>query len=444
MKKTWLLGLGFFGISLTWGLYNAFVPLFLDDFIKSVFVIGFLMTIDNYFGLFLQPIIGRKSDKTDTKLGKRMPYLAIGIPLAAAFCILIPFYQNESLIKIIGVPISNAVSFIINVEPSLALLVFAMVLMNISMALYRSPTVSLMPDITEPEKRTQANGIINLMGGIGSIMAFSIGSFLYDQHITYPFIFAAIMSVFSLFMLLNFIKEKQLSLHYKNENQQQPEHVVDQVRQALSDKLGRTAKAKAALAKYRFEWTPATILLLLAIYFWFFSYQGIEALFTLYGTNRLGLTDGQAGFMLTFFSLAFLAAAIPAGLLGKKYGKKNTILFGVIGLMIIFGITGFITDIMTVRILLIFGGVFWACININSYPFVISLGRESSIGTRTGIYYIASSLAALTSPVLMGLFVDMIGYNYLFMFGTAGLAFALLFLSFVNPKEYSHEQQVIK
>jgi len=436
VKKTWLLGLGFFSISLTWGLYNAFVPLFLDDFIKSAMVIGFLMTIDNYFGLFLQPIIGRQSDNTNTKLGKRMPYLVIGIPLAAIFCMFIPFYKNEFLITYIGQPLANAFSLIRDVEPSLALLVFAMVLMNISMALYRSPTVSLMPDITEPEKRTQANGIINLMGGLGSIMAFSIGSFLYNLNITYPFMFSALMSFFALGMLLKFIKERQLSIHYQSRTKAVDDNVIEQVTHAITDRIGRLTRLKEALKKYRLEWTPATILLLLAIYFWFFSYQGIEALFTLYGTNRLGLTDSQAGFMLTFFSLAFLAAAIPAGFLGKKFGKKTTILLGVIGLMLVFSIIGFITNILAIRLLLILGGVFWAFININSYPFVISLGKESSIGTRTGIYYIASSLAALSSPVIMGKFVDLIGYTYLFALGAGGLAIALLFLVIVNPNEH--------
>lgn len=438
MKKVWLLGLGFFSISLTWALYNAFVPLFLDDFIASVALVGFLMTIDNYFGLFLQPIIGRQSDKTNTKIGKRMPYLALGIPLAAIFCMLIPMYKSELLVSYIGEPLSNALGFMGDINPNLTLLVIFMVLMNISMALYRSPTVSLMPDITPSEKHTQANGIINLMGGIGSILAFSIGSLLYDINITFPFILSAVLSLFSLFMLLHFIKEKQLSVHYtKSENIHNPitDDVMIHVQEAATSRATRLSNMRAALTKYRLEWTRSTVLLLLAIYFWFFSYQGIEALFTLYSTNRLGLTDGQSGFMLTFFSLSFLAMAIPAGILGKKIGKKKTILIGVTGLIFVFGITGFITDILLVRILLIFGGMFWAFININSYPFVISLGKESSIGTRTGIYYIASSLAALSSPVLMGFFVDLFGYDYLFAFATIGLTLALLFVSLVNPNE---------
>jgi MFS family permease len=111
------------------------------------------MIIDNYIALFLQPYIGQKSDRTYTRFGRRMPYLLIGIPMAALFFALIPFHT------------------------SLLTLIILMVCMNLSMAIFRSPTIALMPDITPESKRTKANGIINFMGGCGVILAFSAGSF---------------------------------------------------------------------------------------------------------------------------------------------------------------------------------------------------------------------------------------------------------------------------
>lgn len=402
MKKTWLLGFGFFSISLTWGLYNAFVPLFLDNYIKSIAMIGFLMTIDNYFGLILQPLIGRISDKTNTKIGKRMPFLLIGMPLAAIFGAMIPL------------------------QDSYALLIMFMILMNLSMSLYRSPTVSLMPDITEPSKRTQANGIINLMGGIGSIFAFTVGSKLYDEHVALPFLTSSILTLVCLCILLFFIRERRDALEYVPLVQQNTEKKSHERVWGRPHTLLRLAKKD--LSTYSQEWTLPTMLLLGAIYFWFFSYQGIEALFTLYGTKQLNLTDSQASFSLAFFSLAFVAAAIPAGYLGHKYGKKKIIMLGVIGLILLFAMISTVDTLMTLRLLLLIGGIFWALININSYPFVIALGKESSIGTRTGIYYIASSLAALSSPPLMGLIVDLLGYSSLFYVASGGMLLALLFL----------------
>lgn len=194
------------------------------------------------------------------------------------------------------------------------------------------------------------------------------------------------------------------------------------------------AAAKRELKPYALEWTLPTILLLGAIYFWFFSYQGIEALFTLYATEELSLSDSQASMSLAFFSVAFVAAAIPAGYLGAKLGKKQVISFGIIGLMILFVVISFVNDMTTLRTLLLLGGICWALININSYPFVISLGKQSSIGTRTGIYYIASSLAALSSPPLMGLFMDRLGYSSLFFVAAGGMLLALGFIIFVKDR----------
>jgi len=427
MKKTWLLGLGFFSISLTWGLYNAFVPLFLDKFLKSTALIGFMMTIDNYFGLFLQPLIGRKSDRTHTRIGKRMPYLLIGMPLAALFTALIPLHTN----------ISVAFNKLFQFDTSFWLLLTFMILMNLSMAFYRSPTVALMPDLTPSHKRTQANGVINFMGGIGSILAFAGGSMLYEKHIALPFFSSAVVTLICLLLLLYFIKEQRDALEYKpyvkprpSDDHQHPYRIWGRPHQLLR-------KVKKEWKTYSLEWNVPTIFLLLAIYFWFFSYQGVEALFTLYGTKELGLSDGQATFSLAFFSLAFVIAAIPAGLLGRKYGKRQIIVFGVAGLLLCFATISFVNSLLTLRMLLMIGGVFWAMININSYPFVVALGKESSIGTRTGIYYIASSLAALSSPPLMGLFVDLLGYSSLFIVASIGMGIALLCILSVKDKGIS-------
>lgn len=388
MRKTWLLGLGFFSISITWALYNAFVPLFLDNYLKSAAMIGFMMTIDNYFAMFLQPWIGHRSDKTRSKYGRRMPYLLIGMPLGAVFATLIPLHTG------------------------FVTLVIFMVLMNLSMSIFRSPTVALMPDITPESNRTKANGVINFMGGLGSILAFGIGSPLYKVAPYLPFLCAGLIMLISMVILKSFIKEPVLLAGYgggsgnpfrTQEPAQRPIRIKDQ--------LDRT-----------------TLFILGAIFFWFVAYQGVEALFTLYGTKYIGMSDNEAAFSLTFFSLAFLAFALPSGWLGAKYGKKRIIAIGVLGLFVIFGSLVFVQSVLLLRTLLIVGGLFWACININSYPWIVATGREESIGTRTGIYYFVSSLAAVSSPPVLGLIIDQFGYPALFVSASLGMLLASLCL----------------
>ncbi|THF73714.1 SLC45 family MFS transporter [Cohnella fermenti] len=382
MKKTWLLGFGFFSISITWALYNGFVPFFLDNYLKSTALIGFMMTIDNYFALFLQPWIGSRSDKTFTRFGRRMPYLLFGMPLAAVFVVLIPLHT------------------------SFVTLVLFMVLMNLAMSLYRSPTVALMPDLTPEAQRTKANGIINFLGGIGGILAYGVGSILYDADKTLPFVAAACVTILSMTILYRTIDERRdIAVPIEREKER---------------------------IRWRSEWDRTTLLLLGAIFFWFVSYQGVEALFTLYGEHHLGLSESAAAFSLTFFSLFFVLFAIPSGWLGNRFGKKRTIMIGVCGLLVVFALVPFVESLLPLRLLLALGGAFWACININSYPFIVSMGGEGSIGARTGIYYLASSLAAISSPPLLGLVIDGFGYGSLFVCAAGGMLVALIFLSLVK------------
>ncbi|WP_438349062.1 SLC45 family MFS transporter [Paenibacillus sp. FA6] len=387
MKRTWLLGFGFFSISITWALYNAFVPLFLEHYVQSIAVVGFLMTIDNYFALFLQPWIGNRSDRTRTRYGRRIPFLLIGMPFAAIFTAIIPFHTG------------------------LFTLLLFMILMNLSMSLYRSPTVALMPDITPENGRTKANGIINFMGGVGSIIAFGVGSMLYNVHQSAPFIAASIVTLICLLVVSRSIKEERDGVNLQTETS----IVNKKPRISLKSQLDRT-----------------TVFLLTAIFFWFVAYQGVETLFTLYGKNHLGLSEGDAVFSLAFFSVAFVLFAIPSGFMGKRFGKKKMIVIGICGLFVVFALVTFVKDLLMLRVVLLIGGMFWACININSYPFIISTGKEESIGTRTGLYYLVSSLAAISSPPLLGQMIDSFGYSILFYCASASMLVALAFMLMVR------------
>jgi maltose/moltooligosaccharide transporter len=383
MKKTWLLGFGFFSISIGWSLYNGFVPFFLNNYLESTALIGFLMTIDNYFALFIQPYIGNRSDRTITRFGRRMPYLMIGIPIAALFYALIPFHI------------------------SLMTLILFMVCMNLSMAIFRSPTIALMPDITPESKRTKANGVINFMGGLGAILAFSAGSMLYNIDESLPFLAVSAIFLVALWVIFRNINEKQDAI---------PNSIV-----VTSQKFD-----------YKKELNSATFFLLAAIFFWFIAIQGMEALFTLYGVNELGLSQSASAFSLAFFSLSFVLSSIPSGILGAKYGEKKMILVGVIGLVFVFFLLSFVESVISLRVILLVGGMFWACININAYPFIVSTGNANSYGTRTGLYYFVSSLAAIISPPTLGLLIDFLGFGVLFYAAAGSMIFALTCLLRVN------------
>ncbi len=369
--KIFLLGLGFFGVSVIWSIYNAYVPVFLaDKFLMVAGFIGMFMTLDNIAAFFIQPAVGAWSDRLRTKIGRRMPFILIGAPLAA--------------VAFIFLPIAN----------SLILFLVAAVVLLLSMAIWRTPVVALMPDITPSEKRSQANGIINLMGGLGSIIAFLGGATLYEMNPTFPFYLGAGLVVLSAILVFLFIKEPKVYEETKEEVE----------RPNLFKSIGQIFKEK----------DKSAMLILSAIFFWFIAYNGIEAFFTLYGVNYLGITVSDASRLLGQMSLLFVIFALPAGFIGARFGRRRTILVGIflmaVGVLAIYRLpnatlTTLIThlpvlgDIPVLGLILMFLGIAWSLININSLPMVVDMTDAIHIGTYTGLYY-PSRPAAILGPIL--------------------------------------------
>ncbi|MBM3144504.1 MAG: SLC45 family MFS transporter [Chloroflexi bacterium] len=379
--KIFLLGLGFFGVSVIWSVYNAFVPIFLADrFGLAPAWIGFFMTLDNIAALLIQPPVGAWSDRLRTPIGRRMPFILIGAPIGAiAFGI---------------IPIAAVLPLFVACTSTLLL----------SMALWRTPVVALMPDITPSPKRSQANGIINFMGGLGAIIAFLIGSKLYSQNPAFPFWMGSGLVILSAILVFIFIKEPK---EYE-ETEKQPDMFAS-LREVWND------PEKSALR------------LFLAIFFWFVGYNAIEAFFTLYSVNQLKLNEADGAAILGHLSLLFVLFALVSGFIGSRVGRRVTISIGLILLVLLIGAMFVLpSDLLanpltklpvlgTVRVIslfMMFAGIAWALININSLPMVVDMVEDARIGTFTGLYYLFSTLAAIAGPNVNGLIIQMSGRNY--------------------------------
>ncbi len=242
------------------------------------------MTFDNIAAIFIQPPVGAWSDRLRTKIGRRMPFILIGAPIGA-----IAF----GLIPIAAVP---------------ALFVACTSTLLLSMAFWRTPVVALMPDITPSQYRSQANGIINLMGGVGTIIASLVGSTLYEINIAFPFWMGSVLVVLAAALVFIFIKEPK---QYE-EGVKEPD-MFQSLKEVAQD------KDKSGLR------------ILLAIFFWFLAYTGIEAFLTLYATKQLGISEGDAGRMMGHIGLFFVLFALVAGMLGSRIGRRITISIGIVG-----------------------------------------------------------------------------------------------------------------
>lgn len=405
--KTFVLGLGFFGVSVIWSVYNAYVPLFLaNKYAMASGFIGIFMTLDNIAALFIQPSVGAWSDRLRTRLGRRMPFILVGAPIAA--------------VSFAFLPVVN----------SLALFFMAAVALLLSMAIWRTPVVALMPDITPSKYRSQANGIINLMGGLGAIIAFLGGASLYEKNPDYPFWLGSGLVIIAAVLVFIFVREPKT---YEESGEAEPS-LTDSVKELFKE------KDKSAL------------LILGAIFSWFVAYAGIEAFFTLFGTQYLGYTGADAARLLGQLSLLFVIFALPAGYIGAAIGRRRTIMIGIVGmglciislfilpldtLKIVLATVPVLKNIPVVGVILMATGIAWAMININSLPMVVDMTDSSRIGTYTGLYYLFSTLAAIVGPIMYGWIIELANnqYNTVMLVSPIFMVLAFVCMAFVKRGE---------
>ena len=387
-KKTLIIGLGFFTVSIIWGIYNIKMPLYLKDLNFSGVAVGSVMTIDNIFAIIFLPLFGALSDRTNTRYGRRMPFLLVGIPLSAIAFFLIPFMQHNLL-----------------------LLMSTVIAMNFFMSIYRAPTVALMPDLTPRPLRSKANGIINFMGGVGSVVIFLISGFLINVNEFYPFAAGTLILIVIIILMYNLVRE--------------PKEIEDEkvVEVTETDTAGEKGKVLSL------------VFLLLAIFFWFTGFNAIETFFSTYGQEVLKISVSQTSFLLAAFSGMFLIFAIPSGIIATKIGRKKVILTGLVVLLGVFLSLIFVKSILPISALLAVGGISWALININSYPMVVEMTANKGIGKYTGYYYFFSMLAAIVSPILFGFLKDLLGDSLLFVYSSVALVIAFFFMMLVKHGE---------
>jgi maltose/moltooligosaccharide transporter len=371
--KTFILGFGFLGISLIWPIFNNFVPIFLkEDFALSAGVIGFIMTWDNYLNMFVQPIVGERSDHTRTRIGRRKPWMLVGAPLAAVFFIAVPAMRSA-----VGI-------------------MFAILFTNIAMALFRAPTIALLGDLFPAQQRSTANGVINLMGGLGAIAAFLIGGALYQSGRIAPFVFGSVVLLAAIGVVLLFVREPEVPQEIEQEAAGMG--FVDNLSQVLraSDRSG--------------------LLILLAILCWFMGYNALETWISSFGKFSLGINEGRMAILTSGLALMFVIFAVPSGLLATRFGRKRIILIGIAGLLLLFFYGLVVNSEIMLIALLVPAGFFWALINVNSLPMIYDVGGENQIGAFTGLYYFASNIAAVAGPQVVGILIQFTGDNYRIMF----------------------------
>lgn len=397
--------------------------------------IGIIMTFDNIFGVIFQPTFGKLSDNTHSRFGKRRPYVIYGAPVSAILFALIPIIA----LKVGSLPLTM-----------LFIIMFVFV-----MSLWRAPVVALMPDLTPNELRSEGNAVINLMGGIGGALGLVAGTIVtviycavtganskaadWDEYVTFPYVFllGSVIMIIGMLVVLFFVKEPDSRVKLKAEQNQ----IADEkARREAEKKAIKEEKAKRKAEKLTKGERVSLIFMLAGLFFLFCGTNAISTFFALFAAEVLHKTTAQATVMTTAFAAASAVAAIPAGYLGKKFGRKKTILGGLFIFIAAFGAYLLTQNLgidalsgALIWVALIVGGAANMFITVNTLPLVLEIGGMDKVGTFTGYYYTATFSAQIATPIIYGI-VRMFTGTYMSLFYYCPVAFILSLLCILVVK----------
>lgn len=409
-KQTIFIGLAFMGITSFWQVYDTIVPLILKNtFFMEETLTGVIMALDNILAIILLPLFGAWSDKIDTPLGKRTPFIIVGTLLSASIMLLIPIADKQQ----------NFILFLLALGAVL-----------ISMGLYRSPAVALMPDLTPPALRSQGNAVVNVMGAVGSLYALVMIHFLVSNEIradyTNLFLSISFILIFALVLLLLTIREKKLlekiQLEYGS-------FVAEDYEQEQNGEFSPAVKKSLTFA-------------LIALVCYYMSFNGITTAFSRYAQEVLGLIGGEFATSLMLVAITAFICYVPLGVLASKIGRKRVIATG----FLVMGISFFIVSLFDyyhpiLNILLVTGSAGGAAVGVNIFPVIIDMCSAQDVGKYTGLYYTFSMSAQIATPICSGFLMEHVSYLTLFPYAGTFALFGFVAMLFVHHGNAVPEQK---
>lgn len=401
-KRTFFIGLAFLSICAFWQMYDNIIPLILQQtFHLNETITGAIMAADNVLAVFLLPMLGSLSDKVDTKWGRRTPFIVVGTALAVVLMLLLPVADRTQ---------------------NLALFVVSLFFLLISMGLYRSPAVALMPDLTPKPLRSQANAIINLMGAVGGVYTLVLISLLLkgDGKPDYMPVFlgVAFIMVAAVVLLVLTIREKKLAALVEAENlsEESEEEVIADTTGELAPEVKKSLK-----------------MILLSIFLWFAAYNAVTTAFSRYATTVWKMEGGGFANCLMVATVAAIIGYIPIGYISARIGRKKTIQGGLVLMFLSYFAAIFFNQYHpAINIGFAMIGVGWAAISVNSLPMVVEMCSSGDVGKYTGLYYTFSMSAQIFTPILSGALLQYVSYRTLFPYACVFTVAAMVTMSMVH------------
>jgi len=390
LGKMIVLGSGWFGVNFFWGFHSAAMPLFLRDFTDLKFKISLVLSLAGVTGCILPPLAGYFSDRTHGRFGRRAPYIFIGM-LGVLLCVA-------------GLPHMGAFTGVA--------LVAGMMYSFIGIA--QSPYLSLLPDVTPPGQRSTASGAMNLLGSLGLITYFVIGSGMWDKHPLAVFNIVALVSFVPSLITIIFIKEP-------NVTETERANAIDFIEYVRG--VVKETRAMTFLAAH---------------FFWWLAFWMVSTFVTLFAVEVFRVSEGASMLAQLTFSIVSTLLVLPLGMAGDRFDRKKIlscmILFWA-GVQILMALSQSFAHLLIVQGI---GGISFAALMAVGYAFFLDLIPAERTAEFVGIYVISMAAPQIFGPVVGGLLIDSFGYRWIFPVASIFLLVGVFIFQFIRTTEDFH------
>lgn len=366
-----LLGAGSFVIGAVSPLYDSYVPALLQRHLSSSGWIGAAMGIDNVLALCLVPVIGALSDATNTRLGRRIPFVLVALPVCALTLAALPFAGAAGLLALLA----------------------AMILLDVALAVWRAPYTALLAELVPSIHRPKTEGIMGVAMCLGAMLVLGTARSLSARSPALPFLLSA-----ALVGVVWVIYAAKLREPARN---REAERLTLEPRAALSP--------FSALRDAFTSGSGGTVRFFVACLFFQMAFQSFSSWFTLHGSERFHTTVADVSIGFIAVAISTLVGSVPAGWLGARCGRRRMALAGIAGMAVACVVLNFVPTLMTAVAVLFLFGISWSLPVANLTPMALELGTVARAGSLAGAFLLVQSTAGLIGPSVVGLFFDASG-----------------------------------
>ena len=156
------LSFGFFGVQIAYALQSANISRIFATLGADPHTLSFFWVLPPLMGMIVQPLVGKYSDKTWTRLGRRKPYLLVGALIAVAVMLLLPNAGDFTF----------AQSAFLGLNAAMWFGLFSLMFLDTSINIAMQPFKMMVGDMVNEEQKGTAYAIQSALCNAGSVVGY--------------------------------------------------------------------------------------------------------------------------------------------------------------------------------------------------------------------------------------------------------------------------------